>query len=193
MFSSLDQFLGPFYFGLFALAAVACAGGVAITRHPLHGAVCLIGAMIALAGIYGISGAPFLGVLQVLVYAGAIMMLVVFVIMVLNKGHDHDVPGWDALALATMVAPLLITGLVIFKLAASAEALAFNDLAMRGEVQEIAPRLFNVTAAGPGWYLLFLLIGVVLLVAVAAAVLLAKHHLDAPEAAQPAKANDHAH
>ena len=59
-----------------ALAALLCALGVVIPRHPLNPAVLLIGAMLALSGIYALLDAPFMAVLQVLVYAGAVMMLV---------------------------------------------------------------------------------------------------------------------
>jgi NADH-quinone oxidoreductase subunit J len=78
-----------FYF----LAALAVASGlVTITRrHPLSAALSLVLCFIALAGIYGLLAARLMAILQILVYAGAIMALVIFVIMLLNvRTQDID-------------------------------------------------------------------------------------------------------
>ena len=183
MFESLNSLLGPAYFGLFAAAAIICGLLVLIARHPLNGAVSLVGVMISLSGIYALLNAPFLGVLQILVYAGAIMMLVVFVIMVLNKAKDHQVPRFDLLSVAGLILPVII-GLVLVHGTTNA-GLPHNPVAgsARAEVGTIAPRLFDMSANGPGFYLLFELIGILLLVAIVAAVLLAKRELDTTPAA----------
>ncbi|MFT7619039.1 MAG: NADH-quinone oxidoreductase subunit J [Planctomycetota bacterium] len=70
----------------FILAAIAVIGSLmTITRkNPLGGALSLIVTFIALSGLYFMNNAPFVGALQVLVYAGAIMVLVIFVVMLLN-------------------------------------------------------------------------------------------------------------
>ena len=70
----------------FILAAVAVISAlITITRkNPLGGALSLVVTFIALAGLYAMNNAPFMGVMQILVYAGAIMVLVIFVIMLLN-------------------------------------------------------------------------------------------------------------
>lgn len=177
MFESLNQILGTVYFGAFALIAVACAVGLLVSRHPLSGAINLVGVMLSLSGIYALLDSPFLAVLQVLVYAGAIMMLVVFVIMVLNQAKDHRVPGFDWLALVTLAVPTVIGFLLVKTVKLD---LATASDAQRAGAEVLAPRLFDVTAAGPGYYLLFELIGILLLVAVVAAVLLAKRTLDTP-------------
>lgn len=57
------------YFWIFATIAVVCAGSVLASRHPINGAMSLVGTMVSLAGIYSIIGSPFLATLQVLVYA----------------------------------------------------------------------------------------------------------------------------
>lgn len=177
MFESLNHSLGMAYFGAFALIAVACAVGMLIVRHPLNGAVNLVGVMLALSGIYALLDSPFMAVLQVLVYAGAIMMLVVFVIMVLNQAKDHRVPGFDWLSLVTLSLPTVIGFLLVKTVKIDLQA---APDAKRAGAEVIAPHLFNVTASGPGYYLLFELIGILLLVAVVAAVLLAKRSLDTP-------------
>jgi NADH-quinone oxidoreductase subunit J len=75
-------------FFLFAGFAIACAVSMVYHRNPLYSAVSLIGVFIALACIYLTLAAPFIAVTQILVYAGAIMVLVVFVIMLLNLDED---------------------------------------------------------------------------------------------------------
>jgi NADH-quinone oxidoreductase subunit J len=75
----------------FALAALAVAGAIALilARHPIHSALSLIVVMVALAGLYLLQGAEFVAAVQVIVYGGAIMVLFVFVIMLLNAGVEE--------------------------------------------------------------------------------------------------------
>jgi len=178
MFASLDGILGPLYFGAFALIAVVCAASLVFTRNPLSGALNLIGVMLSLSGIYALLDSPFMAVLQVLVYAGAIMMLVVFVIMVLNQAKDHVIPGPDGLSFLCLGLPLVIGFLLV--LTVGKTELAPAPEAQRAGAEVLAKPLFDLTAGGPGYYLLFELIGILLLVAVVAAVLLAKRTLDTP-------------
>ena len=73
------------------LAAVTVAGAVSLIlqRHPIHSALSLIVVMVALAGLYLLQGAEFVAAVQIIVYAGAIMVLFVFVIMLLNAGEEE--------------------------------------------------------------------------------------------------------
>jgi NADH-quinone oxidoreductase subunit J len=71
-------------FILFAGLAVGCAISMVAQRNPLYSAISLIGVFVALACLYVMLAAPFIAAVQVIVYAGAIMVLVVFVIMLLN-------------------------------------------------------------------------------------------------------------
>jgi NADH-quinone oxidoreductase subunit J len=75
----------------FALAAIAVGGAVSLIlqKEPIHSALSLIVVMIALAGLYLLLGAEFVSAVQVIVYAGAIMVLFVFVIMLLNAGEEE--------------------------------------------------------------------------------------------------------
>jgi NADH-quinone oxidoreductase subunit J len=75
----------------FALALIAISGAVSliVQRHPIHSALSLIVVMVALAGLYLLLGAQFIAAVQVIVYAGAIMVLFVFVIMLLNAGAEE--------------------------------------------------------------------------------------------------------
>lgn len=175
------------YFWLFSALVLLSALGVLVSRHPIHAAISLIGVMVSLAGIYSLIGAPFLATIQILVYAGAIIMLLVFVIMVLNFAKDHKTPRWDAIGSFALL-PAAATGALLlrFLLVANARRSFTPDPkaapAVRGTVDAISSRLFPDQMGG--WSFLFLVVGLLLLSAIVGAVLLAKRHLDTPDAAE---------
>ena len=76
-------------FILFAGLAIGCAIAMVVQRNPLYSAISLIGVFISLACLYVMLAAPFIAAVQVIVYAGAIMVLVVFVIMLLNVEDEE--------------------------------------------------------------------------------------------------------
>src|SRR5947207_7759816 len=75
-------------FLVFALIAVVCAINVVVQTHPVSSALSLVGVMGSLAVLYLLLGAEFIAAAQVIVYAGAVMVLFVFVIMLLNAGAE---------------------------------------------------------------------------------------------------------
>ena len=76
-------------FILFGAMAVGCGLAVVAQRNPLYSAISLIGVFVSLACLYVMLAAPFIAAVQVIVYAGAIMVLVVFVIMLLNIQEEE--------------------------------------------------------------------------------------------------------
>ena len=76
-------------FILFGAMAIGCALAVVSQRNPLYSAISLIGVFVSLACLYVMLAAPFIAAVQVIVYAGAIMVLVVFVIMLLNVEEEE--------------------------------------------------------------------------------------------------------
>lgn len=76
-------------FFVFAGFAIACAVSMVYHKNPLYSAISLVGVFIALSCIYVTLAAPFIAAVQILIYAGAIMVLVVFVIMLLNLDEDR--------------------------------------------------------------------------------------------------------
>lgn len=76
-------------FFLFAGLAIACAVSMVYHKNPLYSAISLVGVFISLSCIYVTLAAPFIAAVQILIYAGAIMVLVVFVIMLLNLEEDR--------------------------------------------------------------------------------------------------------
>jgi NADH-quinone oxidoreductase subunit J len=101
-------------FLIFATIAVVCGINVVIQTHPITSALSLVGVMGSLAVLYLLLGAEFLAAAQVIVYAGAIMVLFIFVIMLLNAGAEAR-PGRSRMA-EWIGAPLLIVllGLLAF-------------------------------------------------------------------------------
>jgi NADH-quinone oxidoreductase subunit J len=75
----------------FALAVIAVLGAISLIlqKHPIHSALSLIVVMVALAGLYLLMRAEFVAAVQIIVYGGAIMVLFVFVIMLLNAGTEE--------------------------------------------------------------------------------------------------------
>ena len=76
-------------FILFGGLAMGCAINVVAQRNPLYCAISLIGVFMSLACLYLMLAAPFIAAVQIIVYAGAIMVLVVFVIMLLNVEQEE--------------------------------------------------------------------------------------------------------
>jgi NADH-quinone oxidoreductase subunit J len=80
-----------------AIAAIVGAVLLIVAREPIHSALSLILVMVSLAVLYLLLGAPFVAAIQILVYAGAIMVLFVFVIMLLNAGVEERT-DWSKIA-----------------------------------------------------------------------------------------------
>jgi len=121
-------------FIIFAGLAIGCAIGVVSQSNPLYCAISLIGVFIALASLYVTLAAPFIAAVQVIVYAGAIMVLVIFVIMLLNVEHSEPrrrrlkflVPVAVAMA-AVLVAE---TAFILYSVQAS-------DLKLPGNISDV--------------------------------------------------------
>jgi NADH-quinone oxidoreductase subunit J len=99
-------------FYIFAALAVASAVVVIGQRNPIYSAFALVVTLCSLAVIFGLLGSPFIAALQVIVYAGAIMVLFLFVLMLLNVRREEDRPGAGARTLRG-VALALVTLLVL--------------------------------------------------------------------------------
>ncbi|HED66776.1 MAG TPA: NADH-quinone oxidoreductase subunit J [Planctomycetes bacterium] len=87
-------------FYLLSLGAIGFGIGVIRTHMPLYSVLSLLGTFFCLAGIYLLAGFPFLAATQLLVYAGAIMVLFLFVIMLLNLGDRDELNRQTGVALS---------------------------------------------------------------------------------------------
>lgn len=105
----------------FVLAALCVLGAASLIlqRHPIHSALSLIVVMVALAGLYLLLGAEFVAAVQIIVYGGAIMVLFIFVVMLLNAGAEEKT---SFSRLASLAGIPLAAALAGFIAAASAHA-----------------------------------------------------------------------
>ena len=91
-------------FWVFAIAATVSAGAVISVRNPVHAVLCLVLTFFSIACVWLLVGAEFLGVALVLVYVGAVMVLFLFVVMMLDIHIDRSRAGfWRHLPLAAVV------------------------------------------------------------------------------------------
>lgn len=155
-------------FYVFGGMAVLGAFGVAVSRNPLTASMWLLLALFAVAGLFAWSGAHFLAAMQVLVYAGAVAVLFVFVIMLLNLNErelgqsDFRVSHWAGLA-------MVLTMLVALTAVAMAAPAAFPRARLDpGSTQAMGAALMQ------GYVLPFEIISLLLLAAMAGAVMLTK-------------------
>jgi NADH-quinone oxidoreductase subunit J len=157
-----------FQFYLFSLLAIASALLFVTRRNPVPAALWLVNVMFALSGLYVMLDAPFVGAVQVLVYAGAIMVVFVFVVMLLNLGRTEitDLRALGARLGAGLVGLALVANLLVVQrgdIPRTALAPAAENV-----VTPVASSLFS------DYLVAFELTSIVLLVAVVGAVLLAK-------------------
>ncbi|MDQ8166273.1 MAG: NADH-quinone oxidoreductase subunit J [Gemmatimonadota bacterium] len=162
-----------FQFYLFSLLAIASALLFVTRKNPVPAALWLVNVMFALAGLYVMLDAPFVGVIQVLVYAGAIMVVFVFVVMLLNLGRGgvSDLRSLGARLGAGLVGLALLANLLVVQ----RQRFPRVDLAPATDnvVEAVAASLFT------DYLVAFELTSLVLLVAVVGAVLLAKKRVRA--------------
>jgi len=161
-------------FLIFAVIAVVCAINVVVQTHPISSAISLVGVMASLAVLYLLLGAEFIAAAQVIVYAGAIMVLFVFVIMLLNAGAESK--HGRSLVAQLLGAPLLVALLGL--LAYFVERLYPRSVSVRfggfthGTPLDIGRALFTT-------YLLpFEVTSILILIAIVGAIVLAWKEMD---------------
>jgi NADH-quinone oxidoreductase subunit J len=161
-----------------ASVCIIFALGVIINNSPVNSAMSLIGMMLCLAGIFVLLQAHFIAILQIIIYAGAIMVLFMFVIMLLNlkdQGEDKKWKSRDKNVLLNVLGGLLATG-VLYKIIDIINAVDFKSPALPGEtfgtVREVGTILFTE------FVLPFEVASILLLVAMIGAVVLAKSKVD---------------
>ncbi len=165
---------------VFAFGALAFALAVVSTRNTVYAALEFVAHLLCLAALYCLLDAPLLGVLQVMVYAGAIMVLFLFAVMMLDiqeTGRESAFQGpgqvAGALLLAALLFALLVFGADRFPAAALAPAAAPGAPGVGADnVVRVARALFERGA------LVFEAVGVLLLTAVVAVMVMAKRRLE---------------
>lgn len=161
-------------FFVFATIAVACGVSVVVQTHPIRSALSLIGVMGSLAVLYLMLGGEFIAAAQVVVYAGAVMVLFLFVIMLLNAGaEDAKGRSWPVrlLGLPCLIILLGLISYVIQGAVPDTERVSFGDIGSGGP-REIGRLLFT------DYLLPFEVTSVLILVAILGAVVLARKEID---------------
>ncbi len=166
-----------FHFYFFGIVAIASALAFVTRKSPVAAALWLVNTMFCLAALYVLLDAQFIGAMQVLVYAGAIMVVFLFVIMLLNLGHPSEIADarglWWKLAAGLLGFALLAQVFTLTRthvpesLALPENALA-SQFARSGAIAPLAGPLFTE------YLLAFEVTSVLLLAAVVGAVVLGK-------------------
>ena len=161
-------------FFVFAAIAVVCGINVILQTHPISSAISLIGVMGSLAVLYLLLGAEFIAAAQVIVYAGAIMVLFVFVIMLLNAGGEvRRGRSYVAqlLGLPVLVALLGLLAYLVQRIFPDAPMVTFGGFG-KGSPRDVGLSLFTE-------YLLpFEVTSVLILIAILGAIVLARKELE---------------
>ncbi|HEX8143251.1 MAG TPA: NADH-quinone oxidoreductase subunit J [Pyrinomonadaceae bacterium] len=168
-------------FILFAGLAIGCAVAMVAQRNPLYSAISLIGVFISLASLYVMLAAPFIAAVQIIVYAGAIMVLVVFVIMLLNvEEEEHRTlrPRFLVPAAIAMAAVLFAEAAFIISFVGDSRSTPATNTSDVGLTMSIGAGLFTK-------YLLpFEITSILLLMAIVGAMTLARRGGLLPEDAR---------
>jgi NADH-quinone oxidoreductase subunit J len=159
-----------------AFGAVAVAGAINLLaqRHPINSALSLIAVMAALAGEYLLLGAEFVAAVQVIVYAGAVMVLFVFVIMLLNAGVEERTKGSRVAILFGIPGALLGSVLVAWVVLQHSGTEEVPAGALPGAPTTIGSLLFHE------FLLPFEITSILILIAIMGAVVLASKPPSAP-------------
>lgn len=168
--------VGSALFFVFAGLAIACAISLVYHKNPLYSAISLVGVFIALSCIYVTLAAPFIAAVQILIYAGAIMVLVVFVIMLLNLDDDKPLNRLRYLyGVGGGLGLILLAQTFFVFYAVSRKPNQYI------QVDETVGKTLNIGAAMYTEYLLPVeIVGILLLMAVVGSVILARR-LEAPK------------
>lgn len=161
-------------FLMLAMVAVGCAINLVLQSHPISSAISLIGVMVSLAGLYLLLGAEFIAAAQIIVYAGAIMVLFIFVIMLLNTGAEE--PGKVNRMSRYLGMPLLfvmvgLLGVVLVQVMPPTQEVKFGNFTGGGPA-DVGLLLFTK------YVLPFEATSVLILIAILGAVVLAMKEMD---------------
>jgi NADH-quinone oxidoreductase subunit J len=161
-------------FMIFAAIAVICGINLVVQTHPISSALSLVGVMGALAALYLLLGGEFIAAAQLIVYAGAIMVLFIFVIMLLNAGTEQKLkirPLGKYIGAPLLLIFVGMIAYVIQRILPESSPVVFGSF-QGGTAREIGTSLFTV-------YLLpFEVTSVLILIAILGAIVLARKEVD---------------
>ena len=163
--------MSPFLFWIFALLTVIFGAAVVINRNPVASALSLVVSFLGLAALFMSLNAYFIGIIQVLVYAGAVMVLFLFIIMLLDlRAEEGRRTNWLTSAAGLAVALILLGQIfaVVGRFAIAHKAFPQLPGSKIDDVRNIGAALFG------NYNLPFQIVGILVLVATVGVVLLSK-------------------
>lgn len=161
-------------FVVFATIAVVSAVSLVLQKHPIASALSLIGVMGSLAVLYLLLGAEFIAMAQMFVYAGAVMVLFIFVIMLLNAGTEKSSSkSWFAqiAGLPLLIVFVVVVCFVVVRGFSNLRLVEFGSW-IGGTAEHIGQLLFT------RYLLPFEVVSVLILIAILGAVVLARKEID---------------
>lgn len=162
------EFIANNLFYIFSFFALVGAIGLISFKHPLNSAISFIVTLLALAGFYALLSAKMLFAMQIIVYAGAIMVLMLFVIMFLNV-NKYDLISEPKKNLLFIGSAILLSPILLFILSTNFEVSEFVAVSEEfGTIKEIGKTLFL------DYVYPFELISILLLISIIGSVVIAK-------------------
>ncbi len=159
------------FFLLFAAVTVAAALLVVIARNPIHSALALMVCLVQVAALFILLGSPFLAAIQIFVYVGAVMVLFLFVIMMLDVREAARVRFLRGGTIPTLVV-LVLLGAEMLILLLGSERLPVHAAGGAGTLERLSTTLFT------DYLFPFEVASVILLVALVGAIVLARSEAD---------------
>jgi NADH-quinone oxidoreductase subunit J len=128
------------FFILFAVAALLSALSVVLQKNPIYSALSLVVVIASLGGLFLLLSAHFIAILQIVIYAGAIMTLFLFVIMMVDV-HEDVQPSWKIQSKTALLILLFIAGMTIWSISGADPQV--TKLAKDFSVKSLARQLFT--------------------------------------------------
>jgi NADH-quinone oxidoreductase subunit J len=160
-------------FLIFAFVAVACAINLVLQSQPINAAISLIGVMGSLAVLYLLLGGEFIAAAQIIVYAGAIMVLFVFVIMLLGaeaERRTRTLPFTKYLGIPLLLGLVGLLAFIVRSMLPGGQAVTFGGFT-QGTAHDVGMRLFTT------YVLPFEVTSILILIAIIGAVVLARKEI----------------
>lgn len=161
-------------FLVFAIVAVVAAISMVVNTHPIASALSLVGVMGSLAVLYLLLGAEFMAAAQIIVYAGAIMVLFVFVIMLLNTEAERETKSPQfakTLGIPMLFALAALLGFFVHRMIGPTPGVTIGGFT-GGTAEDVGRQLFL------NYVLPFEVTSILILIAIVGAVVLARKELD---------------
>lgn len=159
------------FFLLLAIVATGTGLLVVVAKNPIHSALSLVACFVQIAALFVLLGSPFLAVIQIFVYVGAVMVLFLFVIMMLDVRKEAKTRFLEKGAVPTLIVLLLLAAEMLFLLLQSTRLQAFitpDTARPPAPIKDLSMMLFQ------DYLLPFEVASVILLVALVGAVVLAR-------------------